>query len=605
MPLTTYRLGEWVPDAGDYFGDNDGVLNIKEVNAFCPTAFGYRQINRFKAIDDDTSFITGLDTDSPKTFDLYSYTVEDGDTTKNEWIAVYNNTLATAAGIKRRDYTGAFSSIGRAGGYTDTRRSRWNFTRYGDTLIGTNGVDAIQRSTISGTTVPAFAKNNDTSGTPTAADPRASFVETFKGHLFIGDFDLTAGTSGAETYGAAFGALSAARYRTGIWHSALDNERRFGTPDVTPAILGSDYRLFYDGLGAVTGLKSCFDYMVICRQRGIMILTGPPFNVQVLDDSVGCLYSKSLVRSGQDVYLWTRKGPAVIRNGSSIEYLGINKITRTFEEIASNSIGYENNISSAVTIDGRYVVWSVGLLHNSLSVGAGILLIYSVEDDAFSMMIEPGVPDISAMASYSIPVSLGNVYDQGQFVLDGVSFLGSSQYRNTSSGFSLVQYLMTPAVADDSYTSVGTAETTITSNTNESKAVLKTCYFRYPSDETVQSWRIQTIRPIYNNDGYLNIAGNPGFDNKLYQVRIYPRSKYSTIDHDGSYEKDANSYVTFSGSSLLSNGALSTDGCPNAEMFSIEFYFDNEHTMRTFYGFEISFDLGMAYSTGKGVSGTT
>lgn len=594
MALITYRFGEFAPDQGPYFSEGDGAVRIRHLNNMLPTPAGYK-------ISDNAYIVSEPKSTSVQTTDapgdrvrLYSYI--NSTTGLNEWLFAYYDTTASQFKVARisGNPPTTVANVERGGFYT----SHMRFTKFGDTLIGTNGDDAIQRAAIGA----VFAKNNDITGTPAAGDPRAKFVEKFKGHLFIGDFDLTAGTSGAETFGGAFGPLLAQRYRSSIWHSALNNERRFGEPNTTPAILGSDFRHFYDDLGAVTGLKACNDYLAVFRERGVVIITGPPFNPTILSENLGTIYSDSIVRSGSDIYFWSSSGPARIINGQSIELLGVGKINDWVSEIWDGPSVLST--TGASTIDGRYIVWSIKNRSiyspdmSSFAAAYNYLLVYSVYTDNFSL-IKEHVGSLTPLCSYHLKYGNKSRFAGISFIGNGLNTIDGSGVATDIDFFGLFEYeYFNPDDYDKYYTSTDNVYTNDPlAYNNLPFPFIQTEYMHFPSDSVTQSFRIQRVRPIIYVEGLRGALLNDAVAvNQMRELRIYPRNRYEGRDISGGNDfTSSNQYISFT--TQDADGWFLTDGCPQSNLHSLEFIFNKDFDSRIIYGFEMEVDLQSAYGT--------
>lgn len=601
MPITSFKFGDYSVDSGPFQTESEGSIGIADLDGFVPTLNGYVPVPRGYPI----GYIFGnaysantTRTDSDVPISLYSY-VNASDV--NQWLFLKTNCTQATSDIQRATSGVGGTSIGRAGGYTDS--TGWSLCRYGDTIIATNGIDAVQRASLTG----SFSKNNDTSGTPTAADPRANYVETFKSMLWYGGVDFTAGSSGTapETYGGAFGPFSAAAYPATLMNSMQENERRFGAPDVTSALLGANYRHLYDGLGDITGLKACSDYMAIFRTGGVTIMTGPPFNVQNIDESIGTLASNSIVRVGADLYFWSNRGPARILGGGKFELLagGI------FSEAMGIASTPAQAIYGAVTTDSKYVVWTCQL--DPLTT-INTFYVYSLESGRFGRWKETDAGSVGPMCSYKIPIiniqpikSLTTDFIQIPFKryspLEGISFIANDlPYVTTSpSGATGVDILMLSGAANNSsYTisATGPIGSATEYGVFGDLATIKTHYFQVPGGDTPQAFVIKQVRPIYWT-GSASAHNNPNADEasefddevKINKIRIYPLSRYESSSN-GLY----NEY-----SGVDDNGWIKTPDCPQAELMAIEFFFENNYNLRLIYGFEMEFAPLSAYTTGK------
>lgn len=577
MPIRTMKFGGLRPDAGPYFNLGDAqTINLT-------AAFGTIKVQGGYAIQ--PFFFDNLADFTPTDYrqGLFSYSSIVSGAYENNFL------LANKTSIRHVNHTGAAgATVSRGTSYTNTQpANNWQFTVYGQKTIATNGIDAIQSRPLDIGAV-SFQKNNVITA-PVTADPRASFVETFKDHVFIGDFDLTAGTSGGEAYGGAYGALAAQRYENAIWWSATDNATRFSDPATTPSIIGSDYRIFNDGLGGVIGLRAATDYLLVNRVNGISIITGPPFVRSNIETTGGSLFPNSLVRVNNNIYGMSRVGPVVIEDGRAVRRLGTTKISRWLMQIKNilendSTDDHIRQIYGARNITGDYVYWTIKQFSKTAGVPYTNILAYSVDEDEFSLVHTDNVLsadlttlEIGLICSYSVPYI--DAYDYG----DGVAGFGSvvipAGTRNslltmsrdsTASGFVGVGNLRT------SFIGIGDA------------------------NGVYQVWKPKRIRPIYSVDRYdSSLQTVPSgwqsvFSNVFSRVDVFPRNRYSGVDTDyaTSHNTDSASFVPLTG--MNSDGWFNAEPVPYAHFHSIRFNLNGLNSLSIFQivGFDMEFEIG-------------
>jgi len=538
MPVATFKFGPFRPDGGSYFQNDEGRANLVECENIIPVFGGYATAPYGKKVT--TSAIT------PTTHSgFYSFVVPTTTSNENRWL-IMSNTAAY-----QYNHSGTESLVTRGGGaYTNTAPQwDWQYTIYGPSVLATNGIDAIQTKLLDSGT---FAKNN-TITAPVSADPRAKFICSFKDHVFIGDFDLTVGTSGGESYGAAYGSLAASRYANAIWWSATDNPRRFADPATTPSLIGSDFRIFNDGLGSVTGMKPGHDYLFIARNRGMSIITGPPFVKENISETFGCNYANSIVRVGSDIYCWTRHGPTKIVDGRSIELIGKGKVSRYLMQIKNvikNSSGsHESRIYGAVTLNGDYVYWCVRRFVNSTSNTYDYMVVYSVDEDEFTIFNQP-----SSIITQMQPIySYYNPYVDRWDIGEGVSGIG----EEVSSGDYFI-YRFTK------------------NHTGGADIFFTTSYIKNPGEKLITAWKPKKIRLIYENQ----LFGNqfPLINDMVSSIDLFPRYRYWGVDRDyenvlgsSNFGQNPQSGTFINCPNSDSNGVFNTENAVSAPMYAIRF----------------------------------
>lgn len=589
MPIRTFKFGSLRPDNGPYFNLSDQqTINLLRARGTIKVNGGYA-VQPFWGGDlsdysGATDFRSGL----------YAYSIPAASGGYNNAFLIANNTA-----IHQIDHGGAVDTdVTRATGYTNTEpEAHWQFTVYGARVLATNGIDAIQSKLLEQTS--DFAKNNTITG-PVTADPRAKFVETFKDHVFIGDFDLTVGTSGGESYGGAYGALAAQRYPNAIWWSATDNAARFSDQATTPSIIGSDYRILNDGLGGVIGLKAATDYLLISRVGGVSVVTGPPFVRYDIETTVGGLFPNSLVRVNNNIFAMSKVGPVIIEDGKEVRRLGINKINRWLMQIMnplSNDSGENHRVRiyGARNITGDYIFWTLKRFSDESSQKYTNLLIYSVDEDEFtlgnsdtSLSSTFQSNEVSHIRSYPVPYQEG--YDYG----DGV--VGFGGITTGFGNFNSLLYLKRD-VASTGFTGVGN---------------IRTSYIGIGDANGIyQVWKPKRIRPIFCVDRYdSDLQTTPTgwqsvFSNVIESINVLSRNRYSGVERD--FDSVATPLEVAAGSTYTTLTSINSDGWFNAESIpvahfhSLGFAFTHPNSLQVFQlvGFDMEFELGGQVGAGK------
>lgn len=620
--IAKFKFGEWLPDSGPYFQEQGGVVDLIRAENVLVKKSGYTIVPEMYSPPTEPTIATGLTYMTDSKANLWSF-VQVG-TTQNNWY--YGTTTGSTLNSKTYDPTAkAFTALAdrrRAGGYSASSASGWKFCCYGTKTLATNGTDAIQKRTPG--SGGAFAKNNVIAA-PVTADPRASFIESFKNHIVIGNFDLTAGTSGAETYGGAYGILTATTYPTGIWWSALDDETRFADPDTTPSVIGSDFKILFDDLGAITGLKACSDYMAIFREGGIMVMTGPPFQFTVLRTDIGTNFYNSITRVGNDVYFLTDEGPAVIKDGREVRMLGDDKIEDWIKYLRMPlwpTTDYNFYFHGASTHNGEYVVWSYPRLSGHLktvpSAGGSYseqnfntMLCYNVDHDAFTYLnikdpYSPEVNTVTPICSYGKRITPFD-FDSADLGVDEILNNNLSGISVVLKGDSIYHPDMTIGNYDDNMGLFNGFRNNLES-ASDNLGKIATGYIATPTNpDELPSYRIIRARPIVWGEKGISPTETMISRELCRAIRIHPRNAYWGKDRtydptegtaEDGFEAASGTYV--SNTSLdATNGWFYFSTCPFASMHSLEFEFYATTATRLIYGFEMEIEFGGNPSSAK------
>lgn len=311
------------------------------------------------------------------------------------------------------------------------------FCAFGKYMVYTNKIDAPQyRDVGTGAAfAPLITTTAPTGSSTVTGNPRARFVSWIKNHLVLGNIDMTdntatGGDAGGILSGGAYSGLAAdATSNTVVWWSATDNINRFANPATHPMIIGSDYQPLNDDLGPVTGLSPGGDWINVFKERGVYLMSGPPFAFDLVTTEAGCSFAKSIVRLGDDVYFWSLRGPCVLKGGRQFSYLANGKIEAFIKSgigvygdpsnsayatllLAMTRGNYSVVSGAASPFDGT-IVWNVATSSTSGELSVTLVVYYDTKTGRWSVgnaiAIEPsvGVPTklpcihLYGMASYS------------------------------------------------------------------------------------------------------------------------------------------------------------------------------------------------------------
>lgn len=125
-----------------------------------------------------------------------------------------------------------------------------------------------------------------------------------------------------------------------VWASVTDNPLIFDTIQNRPADRTTFWAL-KDQYGPITGIAATESYVLVVKQAALII--GRPTSSYDMDWSYLAYYGgeqpRSIVVSGEDIYLWTLRGPVVIKNGDEAIQLGSDRIHWTM----SNNLVFDNS----------------------------------------------------------------------------------------------------------------------------------------------------------------------------------------------------------------------------------------------------------------------
>lgn len=292
MPWTPIPFGEWLPD--------QPVTGVRGLDV-CENAIPYNE-NAYAFAREIAANSNSLSARC-----IGAFTVED----KTQVVNIF---AAEATKLWRLNTAGgSFAEVTGVSLY-NSATARWNFTAYGERVIATNYLNAVQSFEIGSSS--AFATLN-------AAAPKARYCAVVGNHLMLGNLD-----DGAD-------GVQPRRVR---W-SAFDDETDWPTAGTTTAAQKqSDFQDLVAGdAGHITGLVSNLgnaDVAVFCRRgvwRGAYV--GPPFiyEFNLLEGVRGCDAPGSIVSTGGLCFYWSDHGFMGF-DGHTAVPIGARKIDQYFRD---------------------------------------------------------------------------------------------------------------------------------------------------------------------------------------------------------------------------------------------------------------------------------
>jgi hypothetical protein len=199
-------------------------------------------------------------------------------------------------------------------GYTGIS-NRWDFARYGNTVIAVNGADTPQYATLEVGGISDFA--------PIPGAPVASSVEVVKEFVMLG------GVEGTKVRWSAIG-------NPLDWPEPGSNDAQYKQadeqdfPDTGSAVAVS---------GALSGLD-----VVIFTERAVHrgSFTGAPyfFQFDILDKGRGAIAPCSVVTGSNAIYFLSEEG-FFITNGGSVKNISLERITNWFRAVSDDTRRHE------------------------------------------------------------------------------------------------------------------------------------------------------------------------------------------------------------------------------------------------------------------------
>ena len=292
------NFGEYLPDLAPY-----GLDGLTVASGVYPAANGYRPVGSFTASPDGTLAAQCLG----------AYAARAGDGTVYVFAGTTSNLYS---------YTGsAWSSKGS--GYTGSSLIGWRFERFGNLVIATNGVDAMQKFDLATpTTFSALG------GTP----PTARYLAVVRDFLFAG----FAGGSSIKVRWSAINNCEAWTIGT-----AQADEQDMPTGGEITGITGGEYGLVFQEKRIVR----------MTYVGGDLI-----FQFDEISSNIGCIAPWSIAQAGNLVFFLSEQG-FMVCDGSSARPIGSEKIDRTWG--ASAVRGYYPNMSAVTDPKNNLVLWAL------------------------------------------------------------------------------------------------------------------------------------------------------------------------------------------------------------------------------------------------------
>ena len=307
------NFSPWLPDIADFQTNaSSDVLNV------VPSSTGFKPFMGFAAV---TSAITSRP-QGAATFRSVAGTIYNfcGDATKLYKMA--------SNGLSWLDVT---RTVG--GAYGTAIDGWWDFSQFGDYVVATNNVDAVQ----------VFQMDVSSNFSALGGTPPVSAFTTI-----IRDFSVLARQSTANNK---------------VKWSAINNVSDWVTSSTTM----SDSQTFPDG-GSIMGIVGG-EYGIVFLERAIyrMSFEGPPtvFRFDKISTVLGCRAERSIASYENLVFFLSDNGFQMVQGGSTIVPIGAEKNDATFEAFVNSSYTYR--ISSA--IDPVLKLYLVGF--PSINSGSG------------------------------------------------------------------------------------------------------------------------------------------------------------------------------------------------------------------------------------------
>jgi hypothetical protein len=268
------------------------------------------------------------------------------------WYVDENNSPQTFAGTAAKLYkrsSDTWSDFSKVGGYS---ASSWDFAKWGDWCIATNGVEAPQYVDMSAGTI--FA---DVSGAPIA-----KCVAVVRDFLVFGDTTE-----------------SAVSHKNRVRWSAFNNANSYGSSLATQA----DYQ---DLLGAGGRVQRIVpgDVGVIFQERSIWTMAyeggGIIFRFTEVEPGRGTPAPWSVCWRGGTIYYFSHDGFMQFSPGSGSQPIGANKIDQWFKATVDTT--RMDEIRGVVDRENRYVYWAFP--STSASTYCDSMLIYHVASGRWS-----------------------------------------------------------------------------------------------------------------------------------------------------------------------------------------------------------------------------
>lgn len=315
MAWITQALGEWLPDRPP--SGLSGMSYSAEVIPLTADSYTHwRALSPYSAAITARCLGASTVTDKNQVVNVFA-----GDATK-----LY---LLNTAG-------GTWTDVAKAGDYTNTAE-RWTFAQYGERVIATNFVDAVQSYVMGSST--DFA---DLGGTP----PKARYVAVIRNFTFLGYVnDASDGVVPQRVHWSAFGDPTS-------WPAV---------GSTAAAEAQSDRRDLFGDFGAVQGIVSNLGNAdgAIIMQRGVLRVTyvGPPFvfEFDLVNGVAGCSAPGSIV-TYKGVCYYLSDGGWVAFDGVQSVPIGQGKVDNYF--LSDLNRARQAEIFAAVDPVNKVMCWN-------------------------------------------------------------------------------------------------------------------------------------------------------------------------------------------------------------------------------------------------------
>ena len=292
-------FGEWLPDLPDHL--NQGATIAKNIY---PAVNSYRP---WKAIARDS----GISALATRAFGAGSFKDDGG-----------NSYIFTGKFDKLYRFTAnAFSDVSGGQTFTTTNNHYWDFIKFGEDIIAFNGNDAPQKYTMG--TSSNFAA---ISGAP-----------LFRHAAVVNNFVVT-GWSGTNQNRVQWSAVNDAT----SWTAGINLADTEDLPEggVISAVIGGQYGLIFQE-NRITRM----DF------RGGSIV----FSFRRIEDNIGAVQGKSVIKVGNLVYFYSADGFRVT-DGNSSNPIGNGKVDRFFNEDIKKDL--RERIRATHDPDNKLIIWS-------------------------------------------------------------------------------------------------------------------------------------------------------------------------------------------------------------------------------------------------------
>lgn len=329
--ISTLDFAAWMPDLPEY--KNPGSVVVKNV---IPAAKGFLPVKNLVAVSDalDSRCLGGI---GVRSGDGNNYQIVGDATTLYSYNSgVHTNVSKDVTQVVQwaaDDVQWATENLEWGGFATySAADSYWSFTKFGEKIIATNGVDTPQLLTL------GSANFIDLPGGP----PIGRFVDTVR------EFVVFAHTTEGGTV-----------YPQRVNWSALNNEQSYTSNPATQSDYQDLFSSAQSGGGRINGfLGGAFGLVFLERSIYRMTYVGPPvvFRFDELQPGLGCAGRNSITRHGNICWFLSTDGFYQIDNGEQITAIGKNKVDQYFlQNLDRANI---DNVVGAYDVTNKLVLWA-------------------------------------------------------------------------------------------------------------------------------------------------------------------------------------------------------------------------------------------------------